>query len=173
MSEYLEIVNWDRRKIEEAAFGVIGWYAKSLAPLGTKPWVRFAVQNMLPLIRGESAETVELEGEGFYLVFHGPNPGGKPIASGMHNGSIKDIVWQESEPRFVFYDSSLGVLMPGVRTRLYRTNEAIADEATKVYGLAVGSDPFKLVFTKTGYAASVTRTEASVPNFSLLVGKRQ
>ncbi|MBI2012154.1 hypothetical protein HYS91_05290 [Candidatus Daviesbacteria bacterium] len=148
-NEAVELVEWNRSKIEEAALAVIGFYAQALAVLGTSQWVKFALEDILPAVRGETSRPVELQAWSFNLTFHAPRPVHIPI---IDNGVV---IWRERDPRFIFTDSSKLVLAPRLRDRLYKANKAIGEEVEDVYKLRVMHIPFTLAFPKEGYADKI------------------
>ena len=146
MSEVLlELVEWNREDIEDTAVRVVGFYTHSLAFLGTNQWVKFAVSDLLPFIRGEARRPVELSAEGFNLVFDGFD---KPFPIIEE----RRVIWREKEPRFTFFDESFEFLPPRLRTVLYQTNEAIAEEVSDTYKLEIARDPYSFIFPKDYYA---------------------
>lgn len=98
MNHAVEFVEWNMPALEEAAIGVVSLYRNKLRTLGTRRWVKFAVEKVLSLFRGKDSTPVELEGDGFKLKFFGPRPFMKPIIE--KNG----LVWRPDIPRVVFED---------------------------------------------------------------------
>lgn len=154
MAEVLvEQVDWRREEIRHTALRIVGFYTLSLSQLGTSRWIDFA-SGMIPSVMGEAgAGEISLSGDAFGLVFIPPKPSLNP--------HIKDgvVVWEEREPRLVFFDVTFMNLAPGYRDQIYRVNRAIAQEATDVYKIFVSRDPFSFIFPKQEYG-SVSRERA-------------
>lgn len=142
----LEDIKWRTQDIEHTALKLVGFYAQTLRVLGTRQWIRFATDQLLPVIKKNSPKPVELDGEGFNLVFRGPHQTPTPILKG------NQIIWQEKEPRFVLFDNTYLILAPKLRTLLYRASEAIGEEMRSVYKLTVLQNPFMFIFPKTEYS---------------------
>lgn len=138
----VEFVEWDRPALEEAVLGIVGFYSKKLAVLGTNSWTRFALQGLLPILRGQSAKSVELLSEGFNLTFHGPKPTAKPIIEG------DAVIWRQSEPRFTFEQWNFNHLRPSLRTLIHRANEGVAEDAAGFFDLDINRYPFVVTFPK-------------------------
>lgn len=150
-----EQVEWNRQDIENTAVRVVGFYTQALAFLGTNRWVRFAVSDLIPLIRGETRKPVELSAEGFNLIFYGF---GRPLPI-IEEGRV---IWREIEPRFTFFDKSFKFLPPRLRTILYQTNEAIANEVSGTYKLKVVRDPYSFIFPIDYYARKTSQYQATL-----------
>ncbi len=156
MSEVLwEKVEWNKQDIEDTAVRVVGFYTHALAFLGTNRWVKFAVSDLIPFIRGKVRKPVELYAEGFSLVFDGF---AKPIPI-IEEGRV---IWREKEPRFTFFDESLQFLPPRLRTVLYQTNVAITGELSDTYKLKIARDPYSFVFPKDYYARRTSQYQVTL-----------
>lgn len=160
MAEVLvERIDWRREEIRHTALRIVGFYTQNLSQLGTSRWVDFA-SRMIPAVMGEAGTgEVSLLGDEFELVFIPPRPSLSP--------HIKDgaVVWEEREPRLVFFDATFMNLAPGYRDQIYRVNRAIAQEVTDVYKAFVSRDPLSFIFPKQEYGR--VNTEKAV-----LIGER-
>ena len=124
---------------------MVSFYARALPELGTSRWLAFATRLIPVIMEDESLPSVTLEGDAFGLVFRPPRPSLTPHIR------ADAVVWEEREPGFVFFDNTRMNLAPSFRTRLYRTNEAIAEEMAVTYKVRVEKDPLAYFFPKDVY----------------------
>ena len=142
---FLERVDWRRADIKDTSLRMVSFYARAIPELGTSRWLAFAAKLIPVILEDEFLPSVTLEGDAFGLVFRPPRPSLIPHIRG------EDVVWEEREPGFVFFDNTRMNLAPGFRTRLYRTNQAIAEEMADTYKVRVEKDPLSYFFPKDVY----------------------
>ncbi|MBI2040401.1 hypothetical protein HYT18_05010 [Candidatus Microgenomates bacterium] len=146
MAEVLvEHVDWKREEIRHTALRIVSFYTLCLSRLGTSRWIDFAAR-MIPVVMAERGPAeVSLHGDAFELVFIPPKP---TLAPHIRE---KMIVWEEREPRLVFFDDTFTNLAAGYRNLIYGVNEAIAQEVSEVYKVSVHKDPVSFIFPKNEY----------------------
>ena len=143
---FLETVSWRSKDVEASAHKLVNYFARSLQDLGTKPWIRFAIEEMLNVTR-QRTDQVVLHAEGFDLIFRWAKNHARPKI----DGSI--IVYTAMEPAFTLQDNSFLELMPSYRNRLYRVSSAIAQEMVDTYRMRVSYDPLTLTIPKSEYGS--------------------
>jgi hypothetical protein len=151
----LENTKWDFESIEYSAQKLISYYAKTLPIMGTKFWINYALEGLLPVLRKQSRPSVSFDAHGFSLVFLGPNQFPTPVIEG------KAIIYRQAEPRFLFFDQPRQ-LTPRLKNLLYYTSRGIAEEMSEVYKLKVSTDPVSYIFPRDEYSLSVEQERAHI-----------
>lgn len=153
---YLEFIDWRKEDLVWSAMKLIGLYARYFASLGTRDWIRYGSEYIIPAIRGDVPNPVELDAQAFALIFHPPFM--KPSLT------VKDemLVYKPPSPQFIFHDQTLYNLLPKQRSILYGINNAIGEEMAEVYKLEVLEDPFSFVFPREYYAGHIEIKRAIV-----------
>ena len=142
----VENVKWDAERVIGTGLRVIEFFGYGLQDLGTKGWMEQALNNLVPVVKGEKAARVVFKGNGFRLIFYGPN-----LTFDVKKEDGQEI-WHNLEPSFALVDRSFGRLPPSWRNYLYSETLALGEEAEKVYHLSLYHNPFTLVFPKHEYA---------------------
>lgn len=140
---YLETVDWRVGDVKHTVLKLVSYFAKSLPELGTRPWLNFALGEVLAVVREEKTEGA-LHAEGFDLIFRWPRSVKPMLVAG-------GLVFSSLEPYFVLDDDSFLKLMPRYRAKLYAVSGAIAREMSDVYKMRVTHEPLTLIIPKGEY----------------------
>ena len=141
----VERVFWRREDIKHTVLKIASFYCNGLPHLGTKRWIDFEERIIHVAMGKADLKEVKLPGDAFALIFIPPWPTLIPrIRSNK-------VVWEEREPRVVFFDDTYLNLAPSFRHQIYAVNNAIAKEVSEVYRVAISRDPFAFIFPKNEY----------------------
>jgi len=146
MEHAIEMINWNKRLIEETALKTVGFYAQEIR--SPDHLIDATVRQLVPAIRSSSERPVTLVIPGVRLTFYG---------AGFHHRPHKfgDMTfWKTTEPMFVIDDSSLADYPPAYRTKFSHFNQEVITELCDVNKLESRGISRILAFPKEHYGVA-------------------
>ena len=143
VDNYLELYQWDRSRLQEAAIKIVTLTGNRFRGYGTEKWPILAVGQLSPVIRGEvKPAPVVFQGDRIQLVFVPP--------------LLDDEQFRETHPRFLFRRQT-AQLSPRYLTQVWRGIDEVGQEAEEVLGAVYQHRPTVITLPVEQFGAVIHR----------------